>query len=103
MSYYAYVEGAHRAMVHRSHSGRYGIVNSEEGYQNLRRFLFGDLRIAVDLVGVDPPDGGDDVKWQLEAALSIREWTPGDEHALLGPEAQVRLTVTTRNIDEPDV
>lgn len=236
----AYVEGAHRAMVHRSHSGRYGIVNSEEGYQNLRRFLFGDLRIAVDLVGVDPPGGGDDVKWQLEAALSIRglpvlvheqstahhcpiqirprsdqnsdrdtvdtpvpllttflssraarpeglplrhaltlrlislrehdgvfsfldhleqtedwhdvlvvdvepgapprawavwnsglptsirEWTPGDEHALkddderphrwqgtvplpgvahalLGPKAQVRLTVTTRNIDEPDV
>jgi hypothetical protein len=68
----AYVEGAHRAMVHRSHSGRYGIVNSEEGYQNLRRFLFGDLRIAVDLVGVDPPDGDEDVVWQLEAALSIR-------------------------------
>lgn len=34
-----------RAFVHRSHSGHYGIVNSEEGYQNLIRFLFGDVRV----------------------------------------------------------
>ena len=34
-----------RAFVHRSHSGHFGIVNSEEGYQNLTRFLFGDLRV----------------------------------------------------------
>jgi hypothetical protein len=34
-----------RAFVHRSHSGHYGIVNSEEGYQNLTRFLFGDIRV----------------------------------------------------------
>ena len=34
-----------RAFVHRSHSGHYGIVNSEEGYQNLTRFLFGELRV----------------------------------------------------------
>src|SRR5262249_46538976 len=34
-----------RAFVYRSHSGYYGIVNSEEGYQNLTRFLFGDIRI----------------------------------------------------------
>ncbi len=33
------------AYVHRSHSGHYGIVNSEEGYQNLVRFLFGRVRI----------------------------------------------------------
>jgi hypothetical protein len=32
------------AFVHRSHSGYFGIVNSEEGYQNLIRFLFGDVR-----------------------------------------------------------
>jgi hypothetical protein len=36
---------APRAYVHRSHSGYYGIVNSEEGYQNLTRFLFGDARV----------------------------------------------------------
>ena len=41
----AYVEGAPRAYVHRSHSGHYGIVNSEEGYQNLRRFLFGQTKV----------------------------------------------------------
>jgi hypothetical protein len=34
-----------RAFVNRSHSGHYGIVNSEEGYQNLVRFLFGDMRV----------------------------------------------------------
>jgi hypothetical protein len=69
----AFVRGAHRAMVHRSHSGRFGIVNSEEGYQNLRRFLFGDLQIKVDLVGLDVQGSeADDVVWQLETALSIR-------------------------------
>ncbi len=41
----ATVRGTPRAMVHRSHSGHYGIVNSEEGYQNLTRFLFGDVRV----------------------------------------------------------
>lgn len=34
-----------RAYVYRSHSGHYGIVNSEEGYQNLTRFLFGSVRV----------------------------------------------------------
>jgi hypothetical protein len=69
----AYVEGAHRAIVHRSHSGRYGIVNSEEGYQNLRRFLFGDLQVRVDLVGLDVQGGNDDdTVWQLETSLAIR-------------------------------
>ncbi|MBR0672715.1 lipase family alpha/beta hydrolase [Neoroseomonas soli] len=40
---------APRAFVHRSHSGHYGIVNSEEGYQNLTRFLFGDARVDGEL------------------------------------------------------
>ena len=35
------------AYAYRSHSGRYGIVNSEEAYQNLVRFLFGDLRVDL--------------------------------------------------------
>jgi hypothetical protein len=34
-----------RAFVYRSHSGHFGIVNSEEGYQNLTRFLFGNVRV----------------------------------------------------------
>ena len=39
----AYVDRSPRAFVNRSHSGHFGIVNSEEGYQNLVRFLFGDM------------------------------------------------------------
>jgi len=45
----AYVEHSPRAFAHRSHSGHYGIVNSEEGYQNLRRFLFGNVRVDAKL------------------------------------------------------
>jgi PGAP1-like protein len=41
----AAVKAAPRAFVYRSHSGPYGIVNSEEGYQNLTRFLFGNVRV----------------------------------------------------------
>lgn len=35
------------AYAYRSHSGHFGIVNSEEAYQNLVRFLFGDLRVDI--------------------------------------------------------
>ncbi len=41
----ATVQGAPRAFAYRSHSGHYGVVNSEEGYQNLVRFLFGDFYV----------------------------------------------------------
>jgi hypothetical protein len=47
-----------RAYVHRSHSGQYGIVNSEEGFQNLTRFLFGNVRADgfFDVFDVTLPD-----------------------------------------------
>lgn len=45
----AYVAGCPRAFVYRSHSGHFGIVNSEEGYQNLVRFLFGNLSASGQL------------------------------------------------------
>lgn len=48
----AFVQKAPRAFAYRSHSGHYGMVNSEEGYQNLVRFLFGDTRV----IGVLEPD-----------------------------------------------
>lgn len=35
------------AYAYRSHSGYFGIVNSEEAYQNLARFLFGDIRVDI--------------------------------------------------------
>lgn len=67
----AYVPGAHQAYVYRSHSGRYGLVNSEEGYQNLRRFLFGDHKVEAALVGhrLSRRDG---TVWQAEVRLSVR-------------------------------
>ena len=69
----ASVPGARSAYVHRSHSGRYGIVNSEEGYQNLRRFLFGALTVEAELVGLDLPGRPDDgLVWQVEVELAVR-------------------------------
>ena len=41
---------AARAYVRRAHSGPYGMVNSEEGFGNLSRFLFGDARVDGDLL-----------------------------------------------------
>jgi len=43
--------------AYRAHSGHFGIINSEEAYQNLTRFLFGDVRadIWVDITGVAVP------------------------------------------------
>ncbi|MBE0627245.1 MAG: hypothetical protein IH606_20795 [Burkholderiales bacterium] len=72
-----------RAFVHRSHSGHYGIVNSEEGYQNLTRFLFGALRVdgIFDIDDITLPaevekgfKAGKTVRasYQFEVAASVR-------------------------------
>ena len=72
-----------RAFVHRSHSGHYGIVNSEEGYQNLTRFLFGELRVdgIPDIDDITLPvevqkahEDGKTVRasYQFEIAASVR-------------------------------
>lgn len=72
-----------RAFVHRSHSGHYGIVNSEEGYQNLTRFLFGALRVdgILDIDDITLPvevqkefEAGKEVRasYQFEVAASVR-------------------------------
>jgi hypothetical protein len=49
------------AYTYRSHSGYFGIVNNEESYQNLTRFLFGDMRVDiwVDVKDVRVPDDDD--------------------------------------------
>jgi hypothetical protein len=36
-----------KAFAYRAHSGYFEIVNSEEAYQNLWRFLFGDVRVDI--------------------------------------------------------
>ncbi|OOG28091.1 hypothetical protein B1C78_02390 [Thioalkalivibrio denitrificans] len=45
----AYIHAGPRAYIHRAHSGPLGVVNSEEGYQNLRRFLFGNAAFQARL------------------------------------------------------
>ncbi len=49
------------AIIHRSHSGYFGLVNSKSGYEILRRFLFGDMRADGGLIitTINPPDGDD--------------------------------------------
>lgn len=76
----AYVRRAHRAFVHRSHSGSYGEVNSEEGYQNLRRFLFGRWGASIALRGLPAYPSDMDNRpqeerwpvWQADMRLTIR-------------------------------
>jgi hypothetical protein len=72
-----------RAFVFRSHSGHFGIVNSEEGYQNLTRFLFGNVRVdgVLEIDELTLPekvqkakDDGKDIKasYHFEVIVSVR-------------------------------
>ena len=77
---------AARAYVRRAHSGPYGMVNSEEGFGNLSRFLFGDIRVDGDLLvqRIDLPpelqkrkdqatgDAGIRASYSFETALRVR-------------------------------
>jgi len=60
-----------RAFVHRSHSGHFGVVNSEEGYQNLTRFLFGALRVdgVLDIDDITLPA---EVRKEMRAGKAVR-------------------------------
>ncbi len=104
----AAVDGAPRAFVHRAHSGHYGIVNSEEGYQNLKRFLFGNVRVEALLEIAElslPPtvqkqvDAGKKVKASYHAEVVARvrgkRWalhrrTVDEESAIFIPFAKVQ-------------
>lgn len=73
-----------KAFAYRSHSGYFGIVNSEEAFQNLARFLFGDVRVDIwlDIDDIRLPEaaikaaGGNaskiDAIYQIEAIASPR-------------------------------
>jgi hypothetical protein len=80
------VEPCAKAFAFRSHSGFFGIVNSEEGYQNLQRFLFGNYRVDVWLDVEDvklPPgkladadsNGTLDATYPVEVLISLRNKT----------------------------
>ncbi|MBP0588245.1 hypothetical protein J8I87_00600 [Paraburkholderia sp. LEh10] len=79
----AITEPAATAFAYRSHSGYFGIVNSEEAYQNLVRFLFGDVRVDIwmdidsatlprDLDGVDKVEALYQI--ELKAAPRGKRW-----------------------------
>jgi pimeloyl-ACP methyl ester carboxylesterase len=115
-----YVYSPH-AFVYRSHSGYFGIVNSEEGYQNLIRFLFGDVRadgvLEIDELTLPPAvqeelDKDREVKasYLFEVAVSVRgkPWqlhrrTAGENSAIfrqfdeLFPETAGRGSARRRN------
>lgn len=73
---------AARAYVRRAHSGPYGMVNSEEGFGSLSRFLFGDARVDGDLLvrRIDLPPQLEQIKdkqnirasYTFETALRVR-------------------------------
>jgi hypothetical protein len=50
---YADENTAFYANVHRAHSGYRGIVNSYETYENIQRFLFGDMMVRISLADVN--------------------------------------------------
>jgi hypothetical protein len=67
----AYPDGqtAYYANVHRAHSGYRGIVNSYESYENIRRFLFGDVTAGVSLENINfltPQESGYDYFYDFE-------------------------------------
>ena len=62
--------------MHRAHSGRRGIVNSFETYENVRRFLFGDTRLKIwledlQLKTAEPPKNIKEF-YDIEFSLSVR-------------------------------
>ena len=72
-----------KAFAYRAHSGFFGIVNSEEAYQNLIRFLFGDVRVDlwIDIEEIrlpkavqDEADAGKEVNalYQIDVLASPR-------------------------------
>ncbi|HYK00777.1 MAG TPA: hypothetical protein VE974_03415 [Thermoanaerobaculia bacterium] len=69
---------AYGANVHRAHSGNRGIVNSYESYENLHRFLFGDVKAAISLanlhVNVPTEDQGKEASYfyDFEFLASIK-------------------------------
>jgi len=108
---HAYVRGANRAYVYKSHSGSYGEVNSEEGYQNLRRFMFGRWAVSVMLGGLPaypkdmaqrPPEDQWPT-WQADMSLAIRGVSVviSEQQAAHWCPIQINEELS-RHVDSPD-
>jgi pimeloyl-ACP methyl ester carboxylesterase len=71
----AYVLGAFTARVHRAHSGYRGIVNSYESFENIRRFLFGNIKVGLRMEAIDVRtvvEPGYEYFYDFEFRLSVR-------------------------------
>ena len=53
----AYLENHPYAYVFNTHSGEHGIRENHDAYQAMRRFLFGDLHVRLEITDVDPLPG----------------------------------------------
>ena len=86
------------AYAYRSHSGHFGIVNSEEAYQNLVRFLFGDVRIDVwvDVEEIRVPEA-------LEAADKKKTLDANYQFEVLASPRGSRWFLTRRVSEEDSV
>ncbi len=63
------------ANIHRAHSGRRGIVNSYESFENIQRFLFGNIKAEMRLenLAINTPQLDDhEYFYDIEFKLSIR-------------------------------
>lgn len=61
--------------IHRAHSGYRGIVNSFESYENIQRFLFGNIKAEISLESIKlntPDDGKSRYFYDFEFLVSIR-------------------------------
>lgn len=92
----ATISKAPRAFAYRSHSGPHGVVNSEEGYQNLVRFLFGDVRadgeLTVECLPLPPS-----VQKAKDAGKSIRASYYFE--ATVAPRGAISYHLTERRCD----
>ncbi len=86
-----------KAFAYRSHSGFYGIVNSEEAFQNMARFLFGDVRVDIWL-------DVDDVRLPAQVQKAVDEGRKVDAlyqvEVLASPRG--KLWYLTRRVAEED-
>lgn len=86
-----------KAFAYRAHSGYFGIVNSEESYQNLVRFLFGDVRadLWVDITEIRLPREVQAVQDQGRSVDALYQF-----EALASPRG--KLWYLTRRVSEED-
>jgi hypothetical protein len=75
-SEYPDAQRAYWANVHRAHSGYRGLVNSYESFENLHRYLFGDIKadISLENIQINTPDSGNPRDfYDFEFLFSIRK------------------------------